>query len=223
MRDDIQNYISRPKRYANIDGTGEMLVGLTLVGYFLAGWLEAQLPENSATWARLAVIYASLAVAVVFALWVRRTIKRRITWPRTGYAAYPRGGRMWWITIVAACVNVLAFVLVLALLIRRGHIISAWNLSPKVWNVRVVLLIMISILAYAVWIFHMGGSHWWKWLVLLLMISGTAAFALAAPGDFGQWARPPVLCIALLWLVSGAGTLYSYIHHTKSVPRGRDE
>ena len=192
-----------------------MVVGLILLGYFLAGYLEALLPENSPTWMRVVVIYASLVMAVGFAYWTRRAIKRRITWPRTGYAAYRRGGKSWWIKIVIACLNVLTFVVVLAFLIRKGHVMSVWNLSPKTWNPRVVLLIVISIVAYAIWISRMSGGHWWKWLVLLLMILGVITLALLAPGDFGQWARPPVLLIAFLWLCSAAGTLYSYVRHTK--------
>lgn len=213
----MRHFVTRIKRYENIDGTGEMVVGLVLLGYFLAGYLVALLPENTATWVRVVVIYASLALAVVLAYWARRAIKRRITWPRTGYVAYRRSGKVWWGKLAIACLNVLAFVTVVTLLIRRGHVMSAWNLSPKTWNPRVVLLVVISTVAYGIWIPRGGGEHRWKWLVLILMILGIITFALLVPGDFGQWARPPILFIAFLWLCSAVGTLYSYIHHTKAV------
>jgi hypothetical protein len=51
--------------------------------------------------------------------------------------------------------------------------------------------------------------------VLLFMILGGMTLGFIVPGDFGQWARPPVLFVALLWLGSGAGTLYSYVRHAK--------
>ena len=222
MNNAIQEYMARPKRYENIDGTSEMIVGLTLLGFALAGYLEALLPENSPTWIRVLVIFASLALAVGLAYWTRRAIKRCITWPRTGYAAYPRGGKSWWVTTVIARLIALIVVVGLAFLIgiaRRHHAMSmsnlSWNLSPKTWNPRVVLLIVISVTTYAIWAFRMGGGHWWKWLVLLFMILGVITLALMVPGDFGHWERPPVLFIALLWLGSGAGTLYSYVRHTK--------
>jgi hypothetical protein len=219
MNTEIQNYMGRPKRYANIDGTGEMVVGLTLLGFALAGYLEALLPENSPTWMRVVVIFASLALAVALAYWVRLAIKQRITWPRTGYAAYPRHGKSWWVK--SAIIRLVALIVAvgLAFLIKSQHVTNMinlnWNLSPKAWNPRVVLLIGISVTAYPIWISRMGKEHRWKWLVLLFMILGVIMLAILVPEDFGQWARPPVLFIALLWLGSGAGTLCSYVRHTK--------
>lgn len=219
MSNTLQEYMARPKRYANIDGTGEMIVGLTLLGFALAGYLEALLPENSPTWMRVVVIFASLALAVGLAYWTRRTIKRCITWPRTGYAAYPRHGKSWWVTTVITRLIALIVVVGVAFLMRSHHAMSminlSWSLSPKTWNPRVVLLIVISVTTYAIWTSRMSGGHWWKWLVLLFMILGVFTLALMVPGDFGHWERPPVLFIALLWLGSGAGTLYSYVRHTK--------
>jgi hypothetical protein len=219
MNVEITNYIDRAKRYQNIDGTGEMVVGLTLLGFAFAGHLEALLPDNSPTWMRVVVIFANLMLALGLAYSTRRTIKRYITWPRTGYAAFPRRARSWWVTTIIARLIALIAVVSLAFLIRRHHWMSmstvSWNLSPKTWNPRVVLLLVISTTTYAIWISRMGRRHWWKWLVLLFMLLGVITLAFIVPGDFGQWARPPVLFIALLWLGSGAGTLYSYVRHTK--------
>jgi hypothetical protein len=217
MNADLQNYTRLPRRYENIDGTGEMFVGLTVLGFALAGYLEALLPVNSSTWMRVAVIYASLALAVGLAYGTRRAIKGCITWPRTGYVAYPRHGKSWWVTTIIARIMALAVAVGLAFLIRSHHIYLSWNLSPKEWNPRVIILIVISVAAYPIWISRMGGGHRWKWLVLVLMVLGVIKLAILAPEGFGQWARPPVLFVALLWLVSGAGTLYLYARHTKPV------
>jgi hypothetical protein len=222
MEDTVQDYVARPKRYANIDGTGEMVVGLTLLGFALAGYLEALLPDRSTTWLRVAVIFASLALALGLAYWTRRAIKRRITWPRTGYVAYPRHGKSWWVKSIILRLVVLTVVVGLAFLARRYHAKLNWNLSPKTWNPRVVPLIVISLTAYAIWTVRIGREHGWKWLMLLLMLLGTITLAVTVPGDFGQWARPPVLFIALLWLGSGAGTLYSYVRHAKPAIPGTE-
>ena len=215
MNSELQNYLDRPKRYANVDGTGEMFVGVTLLGFALAGYLEALLPDHSPTWMRVVVIYVSLMLALGLAFWTRRAIKRRITWPRTGYAAYPRHGKSWWIKSIVARLIALMVAVGLAFLAKRYHAMLFGNLSPKTWNLRVVMLIVISITAYAIWTARVGKEHRWKWLVLVSMILGLITFTIIIPEDFGQWARPPVLFIALLWLGSGAGTFYSYARHTK--------
>lgn len=220
MKSELQNYIARPKRYDNIDGTGEMVVGLILWGYALAGYLEALLPQNASTRLRVVVILAALMLALGLAFGVRRAIKRFITWPRTGYVAYPRRGLRWWITTVIVRLIVILAVVGFAFLIKTHHVMGMvhvnWNLGPKVWNLRVVLLIIISVAAYPIWMSRTGGKHRWKWIVCLSMVMGVGILAVTAPGDFGQWARPPVLLVGMLWLGSAAGTLYSYVRHTKS-------
>ena len=216
MKSELQNYIARPKRYDNIDGTGEMVVGLALLGFALAGYLEALLPGHSPTWIRVVVIYASLMLALAFAFGARRAIKRYITWPRTGYAAYPRGSRRWWIMTVTVRLIVILAAVGLAFLAKRYHAMLVGSLSPKTWNLRVIMLIVISIVVYAIGAARMGKEHRWKWLVLVSMILCLFTFGIMIPEDFGQWDRPPVLLVAMLWLGSAAGTLYSYLRRTKS-------
>lgn len=215
MNNQIQAYVDRARRYDKIDGTGEIIVGLTLLGFALAGYLEALLPDNSPTRMRAAVIFVSLALAMGLAYLTRLAIKRRITWPRTGYAAYPHHGKSWWVKSIIARLIALIVAVGLAFLIMRHHPALSWNLSPHTWNPRVVLLVVISMTAYAIWTARLAREHWWKWLVLLIMILGVVTLAIMVPGDFGQWARPPVLFLALLWLGSGTGTLYSYVRRTK--------
>jgi hypothetical protein len=209
MKNDLQAYVDRPDRYANIDGTGEMIFGLMVLGFALAGYLEASLPGDASRWMRVAVIYASLILALGIAFWLRRVIKKRITSPRTGYVAYPRSGKSWWVGKRKPLVT-LAFVWSLAFVVG----IAQWRHLMSIGNPRVVGLTAFSVVMYGCWVFRMGKEHWWKWLVWLFMILGVL-MALMVPGDFNNWDRPPVLFMGLLWLGSGAATLYSYIHHTK--------
>jgi hypothetical protein len=210
MDNKLRAYVTRPERYANIDGTGEMIFGLMLLGFALAGYLEARLPGNASRWMRAAVIYSSLALVMGLGYWVRRSIKKRITWPRTGYVAYPRGGKSWW---VARSKILVTLVVGLGLAFAVG--IARWRHLISMGNARVDGLTVFSVAMYGSWVFRMGKEHWWKWLVWLFMILGVLTIALMVPGDFNNWDRPPVLLIGLLWLGSGAATLYSYIHHTK--------
>jgi len=47
MSDALQDYLRRPKRYANIDGTGEIYMGLMILGFALLGYLQTILPKDS--------------------------------------------------------------------------------------------------------------------------------------------------------------------------------
>ena len=191
-----------------------MFIGLTVLGFALAGYLEALLPGNPAMWMRVAVVFSSLALAVSIAHAARRVIKECITWPRTGYVAYPRHGKSWWVMAILARIIAIAVAVGLAFLIKSRHIYLNWDLNSKEWNPRVIILIVVSVTAYPIWISRMDKGHRWKWLVMVLMVLGVITLAITAPQGFGQWARPPVLFVALLWLGSGVGTLYSYLRHT---------
>jgi len=47
MSDSIQQYMEKPKHYANIDGAGEIGFGLMLLGCALVGYVPAMLPKYS--------------------------------------------------------------------------------------------------------------------------------------------------------------------------------
>jgi len=68
---------------------------------------------------------------------------------------------------------------------------------------------------YAFWIWRMRGGHPWKWLVLLFMALGLLVIGLTGPGNFIEGARPVMLFVGLVWVISGGATLYLYIRHTK--------
>lgn len=115
MKDELQNYMGRPCRYNNIDGTGEMAFGVMLLGYTFLGYMQANLPESS-MWrhglAGMLFFFAAILLMVGLILWFPKAIKKRITWPRTGYVAYRVGGKAWR--------NALVGVAVLSALIAAG-------------------------------------------------------------------------------------------------------
>ena len=205
MKDELRNYMSRPKRYDNIDGTGEILFGLMALGFTLLNYLQAVLPKG---FAGLLIWYAGVLLMLGLMLWVAKAIKKRITWPRTGYVAYPRDRKSWWklILIVSVVSAVIAAGIGCLMRFDRRH---DWISLGWMGNV------FIYAAGYAFWVFYMGQKHWWKWLVLLFMALGLLAIALIAPADFvGLW-RPMLLFVGLTWLASGVATLYLYIRHTK--------
>ena len=91
----IRDYVRRPKLYENIDGTGELFFGTIFLGFWVGSYLEALMPAES-FWGKghpghiAIVIWFGLVLGAGY--WVTRAIKRRITFPRTGYVAQRVGG-----------------------------------------------------------------------------------------------------------------------------------
>ena len=219
MKNQLHDYMGRPKRYKNIDGTGEMNIGLAAWGFALLSYLQAVLAKDS-MWrngsASLLLMAAILVPVLGFGYWGRQAIKKHITWPRTGYVAYRVGEKSWWTMNVETFVGsgiIAAGFSCLVLLARRHDAISL----PRIG------MLAVLVVSYAVFVFRSGtGEHRWKWLVVLFMALGLVAIALIVPGDFEELSRPVFLFVGLTWLGSGAATLYLYIQHTHSpVPEAR--
>ena len=209
MNDTPRDYTNRLKRYDNIDGTPEMFMGLMFLGFALAECLELKLTGDAPRWMHGVVIYGVLIPVLAVGYWFRSVVKNHITWPRTGYAAYPRrGGKSWWIGLVTTFFAALVFGLALAFLMKlagRHHVMSLPHFA----------MLIVIMATYAIWVFRMSKEHWWKWLLLLLMVLGVLTLALTVPENFNKLGWPVLLFIGLVWLGSGAGTLCSYIRHTQ--------
>jgi hypothetical protein len=207
MNNELQNYLELPKRYNNIDGTGEMAMGLMGLGFTFLNYLSSVLPKDS-MWRHgfpSMVLFAGGLLLMFGVLhWGPKVIKQHITWPRTGYVAYRVGGKSWWTMMTVAVV--LGAVPACLICFDRRH---DWRSLTWMGNV------VIFAVGYGYWICRFSREHSWKWFVLLFMALGLFAIALIAPADFkGLW-RPMLAFVCLTWLGSGAATLYLYIRHTQ--------
>jgi hypothetical protein len=225
------------KLYDNIDGTGEMLMGLMVLGFGLLGYLQPILPKDSIwrtnVFCSLVFMYAVLTLVVGPGYWVRSVIKRRITFPRTGYVA---GHSLWrprlaanpadteaapgvptrtalWLTMLTLGL--------LAAMVGAGMVclvaFERRHLGSMRWLVGVGYVGYLSfwVLGYAFWIWRMGREYRWKWLVLLFMALGLLVIGLIGPGNFIEVARPVMLFVGVVWVISGLATLFSYVRHTR--------
>lgn len=209
MKSNLRDYMDRPKRYDNIDGTGEMFMGMMLLAFALAGYLEAGLPEDSSRWLHGLVTFGVLIPVLAFGYWSRRVIKEHFTWPRTGYAAYPRrGGRSWWTGVAAA--GLLGGITAAGL-----ACLAAFTKRHAVMSIPQMAIWASYIAVYALWVYFMGKKDPWKWLMVVFMVLGLLAIALNIPTNSILPSKPALLFIGLVWLGSGAGTLYTYLRHTK--------
>ena len=213
----IKDYIRRPNRYENIDGTNEILFG----ALYLAGWLAGEIgPRLPAThfWQHnligvLIPIYAAFALCYGVAVPVNRAIKRRITFPRTGYVARAKCGNkpravffFFGVAVAGALVSFLVFQA------QRHHAVVP------------VRIAMIGALAatYAGAALMWSREHVWKMFVALGLALGLAAFAEArAAAKLTDIFHPAMLIVALTWFASGIATLLLYIRRTHPpVPEG---
>jgi len=217
MKDELQDYMHRPKRYDNIDGTGEMYMGLMLQGFALLGYLQTILPRDS-MWrtngfAGLLFMYMILIPVLALGYLARRMIKKHITWPRTGYVAFPRDKKAWWTGAAAA--GVLGAVIGAILAVGFACLTMLGREHHGMMSLARAGYLAFWVLGYAFWIWRMGRVHRWKWLVLLFMALGLFAIALVVPGGFIELSRPVMLFVGLTWLGSGMATLYLYIRHNQ--------
>jgi hypothetical protein len=202
--------MGRPGRYENIDGTGEMNFGLMMLGFTILGYMQTIMPKDSIWLKRfnsLLFMYLVLLPPLALGYWIHKVVKKRITWPRTGYVAYPRPKKSLLILVIAvaaiSAVAAVGFVLLIAH--YRGH---DWISLGWFGNVAIFMA------TYAFWIYFTGRHQLWKWLVLLFMALGVLAIALIAHWDLARSVWWMLTLVSLSWLGSGGVTLYSYIRHT---------
>ena len=207
MKAVLHSFLSRPMRYYNIDGTGEMSVGLMLLGIVLLRYLRSVLPEDS-MWRRdpgdFLLLYGGLVAVLILIYWSTKAIKQRITWPRTGYVAYRRDRRSRLIVMVVAAV--FGFVIACLMGFARRH--DVMSLARAGY-----LAVMPA--AYAIFLYRFDRERPWKWLVLLFTALGLLTIGLIVPGDIVELVRPVGLFLGLTYLASGGATLYLYIQHTQ--------
>jgi hypothetical protein len=185
-------------------------MGLMMLAFAASSYVNTILPKTR-WWngvGGVLLMYAVVALVLGPGYWIRRIIKKRITWPRTGYAAFPRGGKSWRIKMVL--VSLMGAVIGLGVV---GLMIFAGRHGGM--NVFQIGYLAIMLATYAYWIFFMGKEHWWKWLLAVFMALGFLAIARTVPSDFIELSRPVMLFVGLVWLASGGLTLYFYIRHTQ--------
>jgi hypothetical protein len=229
--DDLQKlyYESRPARYVNIEGSAELAWGVAMVCFGLNSCIYLMFPHWS--WTKWAA-WLLLACAGTAPLLLPMVIKKFITWPRTGYLAY-RHDKKFWMTIVSSTIIAGALGLLLPFLLKSeirdavGRAISSAGSEAKSGaatpsEISVVGLIVLGVflasnaLLYLMMVAATIKQHPWKWILWGVMAAGSLAIPLTARGNFFELMRPLMLFFGLIWSISGAMTLYSYLRKTQS-------
>ena len=183
----IQDFVSRPARYANIDGFNELGWGAMVCGFFCFDWLNAITPRDS-LWHRTWVQMLYVPVMVLLIYFAGRALKRYVTYPRTGFVAYPQTARGRMAPLVAATVAVVA-ALGAAVVVRGGLRMAT-------------LLGAVNLLFYLV---AAQPLRPWKYGFLALIAAGT----IWVPNGYAT------LFFGLVFLASGVTTLTLYLRQTR--------
>lgn len=203
MKNTIDSTIQRTKRYWYIDGLTEISFGFLCLLLGIYFYLQATLPHDS-------LLYQSLTVSLVLIIvgggalgsWAVRTLKTRLTYPRTGFVAYPSrpGFQRWLLGGIAFLVATL-----FTLLLTRLPDDLAWP------------ALISGVVIGAVWL-YMGVRLGLIRFHLLAAFSLLAGFLLAVSGlDESLSMAGYYSLIALAMILSGGITLTVYLHSTRQI------
>jgi MFS family permease len=216
MKDELQNFMEQPKRYDNIDGTGEMFMGLMLLGFALLGYLQTALHQHS-MWRygffMLLFMFGIMIPVMGLGFVIQRVVKKYITWPRTGYVAYNPDRKTFRKSILKTAGGGAIFGVAFG--VGFACMLGLAKSHPSAMTLVRWIYLGFWVPIYAFWVLRLGREHSWKWLIVLFMALGLVAIGLIVPGGFIELTRTVALFVGLVWLISGVGTLISYIRRTQ--------
>ena len=213
----IGNLLDRPKFYYNIDGVGELGMGLGCLGWVALIWLQIHTPSDS-VWHKMYAFFIFVALMCSIIHYGSKAIKKHITYPRTGFVEYQVRKTFWIPMIIAFVVSALAVVgLMFA---ARSH----WDAGTVA---SFICLLFAGCYAYGV-----ARGVRWKWAVACAMVCGALVIPFLPSNLFGavpdnpqQMALvlaiaqgavlPSVALIGTLMLISGGISFRLYLRHTQ--------
>jgi len=204
LKDDLNNLMQRPVRYWYVDGLTEIgfgLICLVLAAYFFG---QAFLPPDSMLFRLLDMGFLFVILGAGWGVGQLINIaKNRLTYPRTGYVAYPatKEYRRW----LAGGLGILL-----------GGLLSVLftGVLSLDWMPTLTGMILAAVITYMG--FRIGQLRFFILAFVSLVIG--VGLGLARIGNLTGLAVYYTL-ISLALVVSGALTLYSYIKKT-SPPQG---
>lgn len=203
--DQVDRMLDRPKLYYNIDGVGELGLGFGFLAFSLLGSMQLHAPKGS-VWHSMYLFIIYVGTMCVIIKYGSLAIKKRITYPRTGFVEYRKRDIIWRPMIVFAPIALLTMVLILTL--ARSH----WRLATPGP--------LFGLVFAAIYGFRIARTVRWKWLVASAM-----AFASVLVVAFPQiWLDPSWLgaywitfmLYGALLLISGGISFWLYLRHTQA-------
>lgn len=200
MLDQVDDYARRPMRYQNIDGIWEMGIGFQWLGMMLLLQLWEgrwrSLPGNS-VWLWRGGFVLSNVVLLLVVVYGQKALKKRITYPRTGFVKYRSSRAKSWIAgVIGGVVGVSAAIF----LLRHFTFSGTVAVGSAMWG-----------LFYA---FATRLDEAYRWVVLVVMVAGPVAISTLPLHR--QWLDMlPMEFLGLTLFVSGGITLCLYLRRTR--------
>ncbi len=196
MFDTVDDYVHRPMRYRNIDGIWEMGVGFQWLGFAVLEMLQARASENS-VWHSRGTLPLGLLVLTAAIFYSVRVLKKRITYPRTGFVKYRDLAAKPWIAGAIA-----------------GAIAIAVGLFVRPRLTSSMMAAVASVMFGLLYALGTRLDEWWRWVVLVVMVGGGVAIS-TLPLD-REWQGALHLGFQGLTLfVSGGIALCLYLRRTR--------
>ena len=197
MQPDLADLGSRPRRYWNVDGLPELVMGLLWMTWGAAWLIGESLPRGSTRGVYWLVAPLALVGSGWAAAWLIKWLKARITFPRMGYVEWKEPSRRVHLLSAGAAVVVAA---VLAGVAVRG--------GGAARNVPSTLGVILS-LAFVFASFSQRAPHY------LALAAVALALGLAFGSRPGGWTEANWLFVALgaATAVVGALRLAVFLRH----------
>ena len=212
--DQIGSLLERPRLYHNIDGLGEVSGGVFCLGFALILWLISYWPEDSVWHKTSLAVFVALLLVIQYGV---KAIKRRITYPRTGFVEYRRRER--WSAMTIAAVLSGALVPAGLVMVSRRH----WDIATPA---SFVWLVFVAVYAYT-----FARTVHWKWVIVAAMALTAVVIAFQPADVLGRvandsWVAQPVrtrlvgrsllflMTYGAILLISGAISFWLYLRHT---------
>ena len=222
--DQLKSLLRRPKFYNNIDGVGELGGGIVSLGFAIILWISIGMPVDS-TWNRMDLSIACYLL-IFFAIdYGNKAVKKRITYPRTGFVEYRKPLPFW-----AALILIIG----LGTLLNVGEkYLERWHgeIESPHWGVTTPAALG-GLLFAAFYAYGYARTVRWKRGVAGTMVIGVVAIAMLPADALGALARNlwghgglEYRCDAMLFLslmlygslmlISGGVSFVLYMRHTQ--------
>jgi len=219
--DSTAQLLNRPKEYCNIDGVGELGIGFMCLSFALFQWLQTTTAEHS-IWNQPYSLFAFFLAVALIIQYGTKAIKKRVTYPRTGFVEYRKRDVVWISMILGALFSAL-FAIGFYMFIRKH-----WDPTMAVCLVGLGLAGGYG--------FRVARMASWKWLVVILMTATSIILAFLPPRVVGEIAARSwttsifpaqatgaflvtMATYGILTLTSGAISFFLYLRHAPAPER----
>jgi hypothetical protein len=184
MTDLIDHYTRSPHRHHLLDGTFEMIMGVSLLFFAAAIWLSIR---ATVSWPWLAAIYCGIALLWILSALGTRYVRRKLVYPRSGYLKMRK--RPWRLALMAfsACLLSAALVLYvgkimikpaivplsLSFLIGMAFLIAGLSTCIRKFILYAVISVGIGLIIQFKHLGFRSGVLWYYWLMgAALLLAG---------------------------------------------------